>query len=836
MDGPRLIVLIFLLLMLLGSPDTQTPSPSQRRELDFQVTQERYALTTLSTSSYGDFDAAEHKWINVTGLRKEDGYAWELLPRVQERASQQASTLIGAWHRSIGIKPIRNSNATLTEDSVLSHPPFYHNVTGITHGYWTRSEIGKGSVAPVLNLTALVPNRAYSTDHYTRNITSSAGELHLRLDEKGSRFVELEDASAREITAEMTVEDDSSSGNGWQMTLHGIHHPRDGSIILATTGPRFAGVFALPFFALSQRSFTAAQHLLNDTLNAAVKTQDSASATNALSPWSSSPQSPSDFPMPTPHCEYIVYLQQHPIEIGASDPDSIESELRHPTGRWNMAAPPITMSAILFSPDCGFVIESKGPPDFAPQYGHHMQGLKLETYIRLTRRLILASALIICAEISLLLRQMREASTPSTRSRVSFYAVGMMAMGDGFVTIFLLLVSMAYDALSLELVATAFLAFFCVGFLGMRFLIDIWTVQGPEREERQRQQERHNAATNSTPLPSMPGLAAIMTTAGADTLPLPVTAARPASINIPATAPEDQARLVGNQSPTTATTMPPLPEAAQGNTAAREASRLYTRFCLTLGGLLFLTLYSWTWPRFLRTCYIRLLSVVYLSFYTPQIYRNIMRNCRKALQWQFVVGQAFLRVCPFAYYYLFEDHVSFSRTDSNWLIALLGWLWFQICILVSQELFGPRFFIPQACSRWIPTAYDYHPVLREEDEESGALMPIGFTQTSLPADDLSLPSTTSERKKEEESRNGKKFFDCAICMQRFEVPVVPRNADGGSVSTTTAGIGVGVKDLVFGRRAYMVTPCRHIFHSVCLEGWMRYRLQCPICRDNLPPL
>jgi hypothetical protein len=38
------------------------------------------------------------------------------------------------------------------------------------------------------------------------------------------------------------------------------------------------------------------------------------------------------------------------------------------------------------------------------------------------------------------------------------------------------------------------------------------------------------------------------------------------------------------------------------------------------------------------------------------------------------------------------------------------------------------------------------------------------------------------------------------------------------------------------RRTYMVTPCRHIFHTACLESWMRLRLQCPICRDTIPPV
>jgi hypothetical protein len=70
--------------------------------------------------------------------------------------------------------------------------------------------------------------------------------------------------------------------------------------------------------------------------------------------------------------------------------------------------------------------------------------------------------------------------------------------------------------------------------------------------------------------------------------------------------------------------------------------------------------------------------------------------------------------------------------------------------------------------------------------------------------------------------------DCAICMQVLEVPVVGAGED----ASTSAG---GVAGML-ARRLYMVTPCRHVFHSNCLEGWMRFRLQCPICRENLPPL
>ncbi|KAL8718697.1 MAG: hypothetical protein Q9225_004198 [Loekoesia sp. 1 TL-2023] len=815
MDAPRLLVLIFILLILFASPDTQAPSPSQQHELDRLVLQERHALALLADSKYGDLNAAENRWINITGLRKQDGYAWDLLPKVQEKAGQQASIIIEAWHSADQEEDYVSkgsstelTNTTLSKSNTLKLLPLYHNVTGIVHGHWVRSSFTDGPKTPILNLTNLAPRVTYTTDKYTRNITGLEGDLRIRLDEKKSEILDFEGVSVREITAELTLEGRSSSSDDWDMTLHGVHYPRDGSIVLATTSQRFPGIFALPYFMLSEKSFASARRLLNKTLNAAIKTQESASETNALSPWSSSPQSTSDMFFPTPHCEYIVYLQQHPIDVSVVDVESIETELRNPTGRLDLPSPPIKMSALIFSPDCGFILESRGSPDFAPQHGQHLQGPKLETYVRSGRRAILAFALLVCAELSLLLRQMREASTPSTRSRISFYTIGMMAMGDGFVCMSFLVISIILDAAFLPLVATAFLSFLSVSFFGMKFLMDIWTVQGPERDERRRQQERQDASFN--PAAAAPVLApnTVITPAGADTLPLPVTATRSASSNATLgtaqqtqnTAADNQAPT-GNQSPTQTTPVA---------TARRELSALYTRFYLLLLVLLFLTLYSTTWPSLLRTIYVRLLSVIYLSFYTPQIYRNIMRNCRKALQWRFVVGQSVLRNLPLAYLYLYQDNILFVEKDSNWMIALSGWSWFQVWVLISQELFGPRFFIPKACSKWIPAAYDYHPILREEDEETGASFPIGFTQTStLSPNETGASSSSSnglETKKGEDSGKGKELFDCAICMQSLEVPVIPRDAESANTRTATAGIGAGVKDLVFGRRAYMVTP------------------------------
>lgn len=582
----------------------------------------------------------------------------------------------------------------------------------------------------------------------------------------------------------------------------------------------------MPHYSLSEHTFSLAQRLLNQTLNAAIRKQESELYATPTFPWSSSPNNPSEAFFPIPHCEYIVYLQQHPTKFTAPDQKflsespatlrMIEDELRFPQGAPLPNAPEMTMSAVIFSPDCAFVLESKGPPEHAPQEGLHLVGPKLESYIRLAKRHVLAYAAMLVMQIFLLMRQMKEASTPSTRSRISFYTIAMMSMGDGFAFMGFLFASWLVDAAFLTLIMTAFFAFFGVSFFGMKFLMDIWTVQTPERRER----EQQNVVANTQPavtVQATPIPAVIVTPAGGDILPLPVTARRPA--NTGATSimlPSDQ-DLDATETENTTNTQN-ANQNAPGN-PRREFGALFSRFYFLLLGIIFLSLHATSWPTTLRSIYTNVVVFAYLSFWTPQIYRNVMRNCRKAFRWEFVLGQSTLRIAPFIYFYTVPSNILFVETYRNAAYVLMGWVWVHVWVLASQEILGPRFFVPNG---WAPPAYDYHPILRDDDLEGGATMPIGFTQAT--EDEASVSTTPGEAKSK-----GQRTFDCAICREDIDVPFIPA---GGSDSEVAGGFGGNI----FGRRSYMVTPCRHIFHSVCLEGWMRFRLQCPICRETLPPL
>jgi len=512
------------------------------------------------------------------------------------------------------------------------------------------------------------------------------------------------------------------------------------------------------------------------------------------------------------------------------------------------------MSALVFSPDCGFVLESKGPPDYAPKEGLHLKGEKLETYLYSAKLCILTFALLFFGQIFLLKRQMNDTSTPSTRSRVSLYTIAIMAMGDGLACIWFVLIGLFIDLQYIALTSAGFLCFLNVSLFGMKFLMDIWTVQAPERLELAREQQRaryqriadtaaQNPETNTAPSTSTLDSNPIITAAGSDTLPLPATARR-APNTTPVILPPDQDLDAAGTEDSIITelpiTLPTLAAAVTVNTR-RELGALYTKFYFILLCTFLLSMHASTWPPTPRSLYCNTLSFLYLSLWLPQINRNITRNCRRALRWDFVIGQSLLRLAPFAYFYTVENNILFVSTSRSTFYVLAAWVWLQVWALASQEILGPRFFVPQG---YAPPAYEYHPVLREGDSETAGTLPIGFAEAVSPAAvagaSSSSPTTPrSGNSREEEMAWGehRKVFTCAICTENLDVPVVPSGDGGNGGRDQSAKTGGGLLGTtIFARREYMVTPCRHIFHTPCLEGWMRYRLQCPICREALPPL
>jgi len=852
----RVILIIILIFFLWTTPDQPAGLNSTHDYVAERITRTKHAIDVLNVTKWQDFSpkggdkpAGEPaRYLNLTGFRAEDDYAWERLDAFKKRSLEYSQDAKGRYRQG------KDEGGSLAGN-------LYENVTGIVHGMWTRftADLNGEQRKRFMNLTETSPDIDWAfreEEYWRRNITGTEGKLVIRVDERRSKEADFTSSDvnpgetispsvnlAREVEATVTIQDESSSGDGWDMKVHGVHWPKQGVIVLTTTSEKFQGIFGLPHLTSNMDQYLTSQKLLNGTCERTLGVMENMAWADQGNPWSATPDAQSDAVMPVPACEYLIYIQVYPLKVDLShsagylDPvtmvNQIEQELRYPNGAPIPDAPPLQMSAVIFSPDCGFILESKGPPAFPPGEAQHLIGKKQEIFLHDVQFWLHIFTCVVFGQLWLLKMQSKEASTPSTVGRVSLYTIAVMLMADALLFSSLSLLSATAPNIFPSALLTSFSALMSVA-LGVRFIGAIHSVQEPERREALRLQLAAQAANTparpvaaaSTPIP-------VITAAGVDSLPRIVTPTVAASPNnAPIIVPSDQdvdaeiaqATNAAAATPLLPTTNRPLPAAPQAR-AGSSFGAIYMKFVFILSFILFLSLSATSWSVPWRTAYVYLVSFIYLSFWTPQIRRNVMRNCRKALLWKFIIGQSVLRLLPFAYFFLKEDNILFADTDWKGFCFLVGWVWVQVWILVAQEILGPRWGLPK---RWTSEGWDYHPILREDTIEDGGL-PIGLVQTPA-SPSLERTETSEDMGSRKKKDNGIRTVDCAICMQVLEVPVVPAGEDVSS--TSTAG---GVAGML-SRRMYMVTPCRHVFHSTCLEGWMRFRLQCPICRENLPPL
>ncbi|KAK5630774.1 hypothetical protein RRF57_006489 [Xylaria bambusicola] len=822
-DNARVFFLIFLLFWLASSPDTGSgliAGPSQVRN---RIAHQRAAHAVLNSTAWGDFapqllddpPETEPQYLNLTGFREEDHFAWKDLGRFK--------SLCEEWSRNaVGIPETQE--------------PVWQNATGVVRGLWERSNGSVSRTHSSYNLTHISPDVAWNSlnSEWSRNVTGREGKILVRIDDPEDAATEPEqldpkifredEIQARLVSSTVTVEDIEGTGSSWEMRLHGVHWPKAGALLFTTTSDKYAGIFGLPHLITRPDFFESSQALLNRTLGKRRAFADQSD------PWASTIDAPAEVWNPVPHCEYLLYIQIHPldhdilqVQPSLTGPENIikaihniENELRFPQGTPHKATPRLQMSAVLYSPDCAFFLESKGPPAYPPADSEHLVGVKQEVFLHNVSSWLLGLAFVLFGQVQLLKMQLRETSTPSTLGRVSFYTASMMLLADGIT-----FAGSAAWSLSASNTLLPSLVVTCVSFLSMTisifFLSEIHKVQESEWRRQERERDRQNTPANATrsQQPSSDRPATTPDRGGKTCIP-PIII--PSDQDIDAEISE-----VNNTGANSATLPAPITAGTPVTNLQNSGtpiSTIFGRFVLIGICILFLSLAAITWRPSIRESYFNLVAFAYLSMWTPQIYRNIYRNCRQALSWPFVVGQSILRLLPIAYFYIWSENFAFAEPDWTTFTVLAGWVWIQVWVLIGQSVLGPRFGLPKS---WMPEAWEYHPVLREDNIEAGGL-PIGL---------VSAPnSPIVERIKSGDDGKDKKrtnihVIDCAICREVLEVPVVKAGEDD-----PTAGGVAGV----FARRMYMVTPCRHIFHSTCLEGWMRFRLQCPICREELPPL
>jgi hypothetical protein len=132
-------------------------------------------------------------------------------------------------------------------------------------------------------------------------------------------------------------------------------------------------------------------------------------------------------------------------------------------------------------------------------------------------------------------------------------------------------------------------------------------------------------------------------------------------------------------------------------------------------------------------------------------------------------------------------------------------------VLYSQSILGPRWFIPYNFSH---DSYNFY----KTKEDIIAIKPDA------------------------------EYLDCIICLFSLFNPENYRHfSDDFMASTGNANRqSYGVCKIIWSKmiefheynyninkKPYMMTPCKHIFHSACLESWFKQKKECPSCRQDI---
>ncbi|OEL30330.1 hypothetical protein BAE44_0008654 [Dichanthelium oligosanthes] len=129
----------------------------------------------------------------------------------------------------------------------------------------------------------------------------------------------------------------------------------------------------------------------------------------------------------------------------------------------------------------------------------------------------------------------------------------------------------------------------------------------------------------------------------------------------------------------------------------RELSVLYSRFYgILLGGILLM----YELHNFLRP----LLLLMY-SFWVPQIVTNVIRDTRKPLHPQYILGMTVTRLAIPLYIFGCPSNFMRIEPDKKWCIAVTVFMGIQAAVLLLQHYLGSRCFIPHQI---LPEKYCYH--------------------------------------------------------------------------------------------------------------------------------
>ena len=210
-----------------------------------------------------------------------------------------------------------------------------------------------------------------------------------------------------------------------------------------------------------------------------------------------------------------------------------------------------------------------------------------------------------------------------------------------------------------------------------------------------------------------------------------------------------------------------------------------------------------------------IILIIYSTFWLSQILHSIYTSTRPPMSRSYIFYNTLSKLYLPIYIKSYEENIFDLKPSyiKTWTIVIIVFI--EMVILLLQKTFGARTILPK---KYRKVGFDYY------RDKVNVNLHISKNPTCV----ICLENLSSNVDENfnvlNQQKNKKKcllykILNCYLFTVFFEkINKWLNNIEGKPT-----------------KKKYMITPCDHVFHTVCLEKWLKMKSECPYCKRALPP-
>ena len=198
-------------------------------------------------------------------------------------------------------------------------------------------------------------------------------------------------------------------------------------------------------------------------------------------------------------------------------------------------------------------------------------------------------------------------------------------------------------------------------------------------------------------------------------------------------------------------------------------------------------------------------TIIFFIFtWLGQIFVCAYHNVKPPMNLTYIYLFSFIQISTIIYFKGYPYNILYLKPSYIKVTIICVILIIETLILTFQEIIDPKFFIPESLKENNGMQFKYNSQLSEEQKENICSICL-FTINESPYSENENLKTTNNNVNDIKKDDERKII--------FE--------------------DIKLKLIKYFKKPIIITQCKHIFHSICLEKYLKSKNKCPICRRKI---